>query len=427
MIRFSLLSLMGLFMPFFMLAQAEERIYRKFNTQTVLNTLKKNNPDYEKRIRIWEEKLPSIQIDSSKSLQIPIVFHVLATPDFKPPNAEEIKFQLEVLNKAFGSYEIPKLEFPNEVVAQYYTRGVSVGLSFCIPNKVGEVAGINFIDTDVKTWTDFDAVKNPAKGGFAPIDPEHVINVWICDLEGYNAGYALLPDADSAIDGIVIDYDYFGSEKGTAKKPYTEGKTLVHLVGSYLGLHELWNDYDYCKDDKVTDTPVHNAPNDDISTEKEHRHITMCPQDFIEMYMNFMDNTNDTLLSLFTSGQKNRMLAVLSPSGPRSIMGKSEFACNNFNTFETSRQISIKNNQLKLYPNPTNYEVILDMTSTENGRAVISILNGLGAVIKQQNYAMEKGFQRLNIDCSNIPNGLYFVKVQFADQSFVTKNLSIQH
>ena len=69
-----------------------------------------------------------------------------------------------------------------------------------------------------------------------------------------------MPGGPVATDGIVIDYRYFGTG-GTAIAPYDEGRTLTHLVGNYLNLHDLWNDVSRCSDDEVADTPVHNGPN----------------------------------------------------------------------------------------------------------------------------------------------------------------------
>ena len=96
------------------------------------------------------------------------------------------------------------------------------------------------------------------------------------------------------------------------------GKTLTHLVGSYLGLTELWGK-GRCQDDRVADTPVHNAPN--------HRcpgkgHLTFCEKGAYEMTMNFMDNTYDQCMYMFTNGQALRMQAVLSPDRPRSLLAQ---------------------------------------------------------------------------------------------------------
>ncbi len=242
----------------------------------------------------------------------------------------------------------------------------------------------------------------------------------------YNAGYAILPGADATIDGIVIDPDYFGGKNGASKKPYDEGITLTHLIANYLGLYELWNEYNYCADDFVEDTPLHNAPNDDVIIEKNSQHISMCSGNAVEMYMNFMDNTDDKLQEMFTKGQKERLRKMLSSKGPRYSLVDGSISCGKTGTFITSKQIKYNDNTLSLYPNPTNSEVILDMTATKSGKASIAIINSLGAILQKQDYEMEKGIQKLNFDCSQFPEGLYFIQVKFADNTLITKNLSIQ-
>lgn len=150
-----------------------------------------------------------------------------------------------------------------------------------------------------------------------------MINIWVAELDSGNAGYAHLPGAPSGIDGIVIDPDFFGNEEGTAKAPYTQGKTLVHLMGTYLGLYELWNENEPCKDDLVEDTPLHDGPTSiAVRSDKNSRFVCFCPGTPTAMYMNFMDNSDDSQLSLFTEGQKKRMRAVLTSGGLRNGLAK---------------------------------------------------------------------------------------------------------
>lgn len=406
---------------------AQQRSYRKINTQEVLKVHKKDNPAYAKRLDDWENDLPKVKVNKNQALQIPIVFHILSSTGATAPDLDQVKAQLDIINKAFGTYDIPiNKDYPSDEIAKYYKLGASLGISFCIPDKIGNTAGINYIKTNVKEWNNINDMKDPKKGGFAPVQPKNVINVWVGALSSGFSGNATTPTDDDDIDGIVIGFNFFGDKKGMAKAPHNEGKTLVHLIGNYLGLKDLWNEEVYCGDDGVADTPIHNAPNDIITTEKNMRHISPCSGGALEMYMNYMDNSDDSLQTLFTNGQKERVLAALSDNGPRVSLTKGK-GCTTFNTFVTSKQIKISANELQLYPNPTAYELNLDMTSTTSGNATISILNSLGTIISEQPYSMEKGLQKTNLDCSSLSNGLYFVRVQFADKSFITKNLSIQH
>jgi hypothetical protein len=423
------LILMALSVP---IRSEAQRSYRKYNTQQVIELLKKEQPSYVQKLEDLESFIAKTPLDTSNKIhQIPLLFHILESTDTKNfPNKAQIKEQLDALNLAFALFTKKYKEYPNEKAAEFSEKGTNLGISFCLPDKVSTkdltLAGINIVKTDVKTWALGSDVKDPKKGGVAPFDPAHYVNIWIAELGDYNAGFALLPGADATIDGIVIDPDYFGGKNGASKKPYDEGIALIHLMANYLGLYELWNETRYCADDFVDDTPVHNASNDDVNISKNMKHLSLCSGMPVEMYMNYMDNTDDKLQEMFTNGQKIRLRKILSKGGSRYTLVNGEVICGKTNTFATSKQIRINDNILSLYPNPAVTEVIVDMTSTQSGNATIAVINALGAVIQQQPYQMEKGTQKLSLDCSNLLEGLYFIQVKFADNSLLVKNLSIQ-
>ena len=91
------------------------------------------------------------------------------------------------------------------------------------------------------------------------------------------------------------------------------GRTAVHEVGHWLGLKHLWGDAD-CGDDGVADTP------------KQETYTNGCPSGvrvscnnapYGDMYMDYMDFTNDACLVMFTKGQKQKMRALFEPGGAR--------------------------------------------------------------------------------------------------------------
>ncbi len=125
------------------------------------------------------------------------------------------------------------------------------------------------------------------------------IPIFICDLDSL-AGFAQAINYSSEKDAIFLDINYvFGS----TAKDYELGKTLTHLIGSYLGLGELWN----CEEDGITDTPQ-------MSSEhfEQESGWSSCYRYVVQtMPENFMYNTKDMYLNMFTLGQKERMLRVL--------------------------------------------------------------------------------------------------------------------
>lgn len=303
---------------------AQDRPYRQFNTQPVRAFTQKQYPEYTKKLEDLESRISVIAAkgDDKQVYQIPIIIHILETDGLKMPDADQVRAQLDILNQHFGRYTPQTKDFPNEGIEKYAAMGVDVGIQFYIPGQIANLPGIHSVRTSRKSWDIFNQIQDPKQGGVAPVDPEHVINIWIGELVGNNAGYAHLPGAPGELDGIVIDPDYFGNEKSTAKAPYNQGKTLVHLMGTYLGLYELWDEANPCKDDGVADTPLHSGPTSQVSTEKNHRQICFCPGAPLAMYINFMDNTDDSQLMLFTQGQKDRMRAILAPDGLRPTLVK---------------------------------------------------------------------------------------------------------
>jgi hypothetical protein len=301
-------------------SKAQERGFRIFNTQDVRQFTKKQFPEYEEKIQEIEKSVSNFKskADDNRVFRVPVVFHILGTDEQELPDKEQVKFQMEVLNQCFGRYQPEKKPYTNESIEKYEKMGDVAGIQFYVPANIGKLEGINVVKTGKKKYGIFNEIQNPKAGGLAAVDSRKVINIWIGDLDNNNAGYAHLPGAPGDLDGIVIDPDYFGNEKGTAKVPYTSGKTLVHLMGTYLGLYELWNDNNPCADDLVADTPPHSGPSFQISKEANNKVITMCYGYILAMYMNFMDNTDDEMLTLFTPGQKQRMRAMLAEGGLRS-------------------------------------------------------------------------------------------------------------
>jgi hypothetical protein len=294
-------------------AQAQQRIFRNYNSQTVQSAIASKDDSYENNLVLIENAVSnySSRGDDNKVLLLPIIFHVLTLDGEKPVSDEQIKQQLAVLNKYFGSYDNENKEQPNEDAKIYDALGASPNIQFYQPDDNGNVKPVNYKATNRKNWGLVNQVQDPSQQGVAPFDPEHFINVYIAELDSNNAGYAHLPLTAPEFDGIVIDPDFFGKASKAGFTPYGEGKTLVHLMGIYLGLYELWNQKEPCQDDHVNDTPLHDNPTISVSTFPNTRNVCFCPGTPTTMYMNFMDNTDDAQLTLFTKGQVTRMRAVL--------------------------------------------------------------------------------------------------------------------
>ena len=126
---------------------------------------------------------------------------------------------------------------------------------------------------------------------------------------GVIVGYAQFPYGGSmSTDGVVCNAAQFANTAST---------TLTHEVGHWLGLRHTWGDA-LCGDDQVADTPpqrysngVGDNPGPLPTTNSFPYHVGLQNQGCIadslnwagEMFMNYMDYTNDQYVTMFSEGQ----------------------------------------------------------------------------------------------------------------------------
>lgn len=155
------------------------------------------------------------------------------------------------------------------------------------------------------------AVKKDASGGINPTDPTNTLNIWVCDLSSGLLGYAQFPGGSASTDGVVIDYQAFGT---SASYPmymaFKLGRTATHEIGHWLNLRHIWGDR-RCGDDLVGDTPQHDGSNGGCPSQNSRSKCSGRP---LEQWMNYMDYTDDACMYMFTSGQKTRMDAAIDVS-----------------------------------------------------------------------------------------------------------------
>ena len=244
---------------------------------------------------------------------------------------------------------------------------------------------------------------------FKAFKPDNYLNIWIVDLPDREAGYAQMPWSPQKSDGIVVNRKLF-EPSGNSFNSYNQGKTLVHLVGSYLGLYELWNEDKRCVDDRVFDTPIHNAPNYGGNT--EYRHISLCSGNPVEQTMNFMDATDDNNMYLFTKGQMLRVVAMLSEGGPRNKLKDAASLCSGvtladeFATARNKPKLSTDTPTFQINPNPAKDQITISYPSEVDWES-FQLFNANGQLL--QTLEIEVGRSTLKLDCSNYPSGIYFI------------------
>lgn len=335
--------------------------------------------------------------------ELSLVFNILDVDGKNKIKNIDIQEQIEILNQAFRG------EFIQEIPS--YFKGiiaVDTKISFCLGKPEGLADGVKLNNKGKKVDLSKLELIIDSREGISPTNQANYINIWISELDDNMAGFAFLPGHDSILDGIVIDADFFGSKKGNSL--YDEGKTLVHLMGQYLGLKPLWTDLK-CTDDGVEDTPIHNAPNYSCYADG---HISLCSGYPMEMVGNFMDGNIDRCASYFTVGQVARMHANLGNNGYRSDLLKGASNCKgSFNNSDLSLETRNLTSSLdfSIIPNPAQEYVEFHFQNPRiNQNINVKVHDISGKLIYEHVIpALSETNGKLHVDLKVWPYGQYFV------------------
>jgi hypothetical protein len=237
---------------------------------------------------------------------IPIVVHVLYGSNTENISELQIATQINMLNLDFNKLNSELDKTPAQFKPLIADCKIQFKLAARDPNGQ-PTSGILRYSRTARNWGTSNDVKNPAKGGVAPWNPQKYLNIWVCNVGDGILGYASFPGCAASLDGIVVDNTAFGTT-GTARYPFNKGRTCVHEIGHWLGLFHIWGDRE-CGDDLIADTPMQkNAHTGEVGT-PQYSDCTGLIQ--MDMTMNFMEYVNDASMWLFTEGQKTRMRTIL--------------------------------------------------------------------------------------------------------------------
>ena len=234
-------------------------------------------------------------------IQIPVVFNVLYRTAAENISLAQLQSQIDVLNKDFSATNADI----NTANNPYSSLRANVGISFVLDQVIRKA-------TNKSSWGTNDAMKRASSGGIAATSPTTKLNYWVCTIGGGILGYAQFPGGASSTDGVACDSKYTGST-GTAAAPFNLGRTATHEVGHWMNLRHIWGDAT-CGSDLVSDTPTHDSPNGGVPAVGTRSTCSGAP---LEMYMNYMDYTDDRGMYMFSIAQASRMNAVFAVGGSR--------------------------------------------------------------------------------------------------------------
>lgn len=382
---------------------------RRFGTQIFYNALDYNDGLVYQALQEFNVSNNEIELPEEE-ITIPVVFHVVYSSEKNKISEEQIMSQLSALNRDFSLEEAK-----GSIVDESKFKSIipsSTGIKFCLAEM--EESSIVYKKSSIAEWAMDNNVKFNSKGGSKVVTPKSILNIWVTDLSK-TSGYAQMPSGPARTDGIVIDYEYFGT-MGTARFPYNEGKTLTHLVGNYLGLYDLWNERLACVDDFVDDTPIHNSPNYGCP---EFRHYSACGNYPAEMHMNFMDNTNDACMCAFTIGQKDRMLSMLAPGGLRAGLLTGKTTCQ---TEERSQEESSpKLGALTVSPNPARHHMDITINVNQEGEYLLQVYAISGALKYKETLSLSAKQSVTKLSCANWLPGVYLIQLNNQSDQLIQK------
>jgi hypothetical protein len=282
----------------------------------------------ERATESWTANRPN-GFENRTVITIPVVVHVVYRTTTQNISDAQIQSQIDVLNKDYRKLNADASNVPNV----WKPLAADVQIQFCLASRTPSGAATNGITRTVTTATSFvdnpntpdifeeDRVKSDATGGKTGWNPQKYLNIWVCRLDGSTLGYAYFPSdivTTPELDGAVIDYRCFGT-LGTAGTNgftgYNLGRTTSHEIGHYFNLSHPWGDDlidgTACESDNVSDTP--SCFSEATGCETFPFNIgTNCVTDANgQMFMNYMDYSDDNCLTLFTAGQAARMQAAL--------------------------------------------------------------------------------------------------------------------
>ena len=418
-----------LYVLFSLQITAQENFKKCITTRLVEQELI-SNPDYAKaRANIISENKIWIKNNSKEknTINIPVVIHIIHKNTHSNigigtniSNAQ-IEDALKILNE---DYSKTNPEYPNPPRNTFLNNWGNPNLKFCLATIDPNGNPTNGITRTSTTKASFDAdtegndMKRVSTSGKDAWNPSKYLNIWVCNLSnsgggGMTLGYAYLPGLpswNSWKDGLVIDFQYFGTIGGASAS--SDGRTATHEIGHYLGLNHTFCESQSggcCDNDEnnVNDTP---AADDGIyfgtvnlttnnNTCNDLQYTNIFNTNVLDMDENFMSYASNTWM--FTNDQVNVMSATL--NGYRTTLKNSTVSMN----CDGSVGTGLNNYQLEnldIYPNPTQGKLNIASADRIN---TLSITNIIGKEI-----LFVKDFSGKIIDLSSYKNGVYFINIK---------------
>lgn len=354
---------------------------------------------------------------------IPVVFHVNDPSNPQKVTMAQVQSALTILNQDFNA-ENPDF---SQLRPEFAGIASNVGVTFCLATKDpngNPTTGITY------HYNNFDGRSPDGTGSdvksVAYWPSDRYLNIWIVNTpepgDAYTSGWAYLPSnwaQQNEVDGIIYNHRYLGytgsSEVSGPNSWQAEmARVLTHEVGHYLNLDHTFENYCSSPGDNVGDTPYvyyHGSNNCEQLGEK-CQGVTLVNDE------NYMDYT--PCPSMFTNGQKTRMIAALNSSvaGRNNLWSASNMVITGCASIASLEDGMIQQSTVIVAPNPVESTCHFKVTGMI-GNYTASITSVAGELL--QSIYCTNTDMILNIN--DLAPGMYFLTVNNNSQSGTTRFL----
>lgn len=290
---------------------------------------------FEKKVQAFLAARQNANSRTEANYTLPVIVHVVYWDPSQNISQAQVNSQIDVLN---ADYAGTGYNYNNTPTA-FKPLIANTNITFC--KAVKDLNGVVLAEPGIDRVNASDyGFKNPGTGWSDTyidntIKPattwnsSKYLNIWVLPLGGGLLGYATFPGGAANLDGVVIGTTNFGTV-GNVLYPYDKGRTATHEVGHWLNLLHISGDSE-CGNDYCADTPPQKGNANDGSglsygCPTYPFQVNGCgagKSPYGEMFMNFMDYTNDACMTMFTIDQRTRMQTAMSSYSLRSALASS--------------------------------------------------------------------------------------------------------
>lgn len=372
---------------------------------------------------------------------IPVVFHVILTAAQQNQlngdtgiRARAIS-QIAALNRDYLKQNSDTVSIPYVYKPLAANTGIQFGLAHRKPDGTS-TEGFEIITTTTSGYSVYDGMggastaKHTSSGGADAWDPTKYLNIWVLNIS--ETGIIGFTDPPSYVNfgiaadeiGIGLNYAAFGNRTSTSQYFFSgidKGRTLTHEMGHFFELEHVWgDDGGLCPsdpgglDDGIADTPPQASEN---YGNPVFPHISCNNGPGGDMFMNYMDYSNDLSLLMFTIDQVARMQSNVNTES-LSLTQHPEIL-----QWPTGVTNIDESKNIAIYPNPTSGKFTVN-TNDVKGVEKILVLNMIGQTVYSINVNNAQ-ITNYNIDLTGMSKGIYMVQCTFA-RGTVTKKIVLQ-